>query len=206
MLVKFIQYWDVLSGKEEEFDTFLLKNYIPEINQSGFVKIVRSLNVLAGEGPQFILEGTSESIKNINRLFHDEDFHKLKRLLLFLVNGYKTKVLVPTGRFENRLFEGDGYCQFNHHYDMIYEKFYEYSDFIVNEHIPTLNRMDITVDGEWEVSIGAGPNLVVEGHCENAQQLFEAIESEEYKQTTAKLLTMTVGYGSKILMPTGHLT
>ena len=81
------------------------KNYIPEINQSGFVKIIRSLNVLTGEGPHFILEGTSNSVKNINRLFHDEDFHKLKRLLLFLVNGYKTKVLAPTGRFENELFE-----------------------------------------------------------------------------------------------------
>ena len=205
MLVKFIQYWDVLSGKEEEFDTFLLKNYTPEINQSGFVKITRSLHVLTGEGPHFILEGMSDSVKNIKRLFHDEDFHKLKRLLLFLVNGYKTRVLVPTGRFENKLFEGDGYCQFNHHYDMIYEKFYEYTDFIVNEHIPILERMGIQIGGEWEVSIGAGPNLIVEGYCENAQQLFEAINSEEYNQSTAKLLTMTTVYGSRILIPTRHV-
>ena len=205
MLVKFIQYWDVLSGKEEEFDTFLLNNYIPEINQSGLVKIIRCLNVLAGEGPHFILEGTSDSVKSINRLFRDEDFHKLKRLLLFLVNGYKTKVLIPTGRFENKLFEGERYIQFNQHYDMNYEKFYEYTDFIVNEHIPALENMGIHVGGEWEVCIGSGPNQVIECHCENAQQAFAAIDSEEYRQSLDKLLTMAVGYGSRILLPTSHV-
>ena len=205
MLVKFIQYWDVLSGKEEEFDTFLLKNYIPDINQSGLVKVTRSFNVLAGEGPHFILEGTSDSVKSINRLFQDDDFQKLKRILLFLVTGYKTKVLVSTGRFDNRLFEGKGHCQFNHRYDISDGKLEEYAEFIVNEHIPALVGLGIHMGGEWEVGIGAGPNLIVEGHCENAQQLFEALNSVQYRQSTDKLLTMTTGYGSRILFPTGHV-
>lgn len=202
MLVKFIQYWDVLSGKEEEFNTFLLKNYISDINQSGLVKVTRSLNVLAGEGPHFILESTSDSVKSINRLFQDDEFQKLKRILLFLVTGYKTKVLVSAGRFENKFFEGKGHCQFNHRFDMIYDRFDEYTEFIVKEHIPALEGLGIHMGGEWEVSIGAGPNLIVEGHCESVQQLFEALNSVQYRQSMNKLLTMTTGYSSRILIPT----
>lgn len=105
MLVKFIQYWNVLSGKEKKFDTFLQKNYIK------------------------------------------------------------------------------GYFQFNQYFDMIYDRLDEYTEFIVKEHMPALEGVGIHMGGEWEVSIGAGPNLIVEGHCESLRQLFGALSSLQYSQS-----------------------
>ena len=180
MLVKFIQYWDVLSGKGEEFDTFLVKNYIPGINESSFVKIARSAYAIAGEGPYFILEGVSDSLQSVNQLLQDEEFYRLKRLLLFLITGYKTKVIVPTNRFENKMSDVALNCQFSQYYDLVYEKYDEYTDFIISEHIPTLNKLGIDISGEWEVCIGAGPNLIIEGHCQSTKELFRAIETKEY--------------------------
>jgi len=205
MLVKFIQYWDVLSGKGEEFDTFLVQNYIPGINESGLVKIVRSAYAIAGEGPYFILEGVSDSLKNVNQLLKDEEFNKLKRLLLFLITGYKTTVLVSTNRFGNKIPGTLLNCQFNQHYDLVYDKYEEYIDFITGEHIPILNKLGIDISGEWEVCIGAGPNLIIEGQCQSTKQLFKALEGEEYKRSTVSLLNLVKGYGSKILIPTGHI-
>ena len=141
----------------------------------------------------------------MNQLLQDEEFYKLKRLLLFLITGYKTKVLLPTNRFENKISGTLLNCQFNQHYDLVYDKYEEYINFITGEHIPILNILGIDISGEWEVCIGAGPNLITEGQCRSTRQLFKALEGEEYKRSTVRLLNLVKGYGSKILIPTGHI-
>ncbi len=206
MQVKFIQYWNVLSGKREEFNTFLSRNYIPGINEIGLVKIIRSFHAVVGGGPYFILEGTSRSLNNVNRLLKDEEFHKLKRLLLFLVTGYKTRVLAPTNRIENRINENSALCSFNHHFDVAYDRYDEYTGFVASEYIPALIKQGIEITGEWQVCIGDGPNLCIEGYGPNVKQLLKATESPEYKQSTTRLLTMVNHYAGKILIPSGHTT
>jgi hypothetical protein len=205
MPVKFIQYWDVLSGKEEEFDMFLVENYVPGINGIGFVEILGSAFVIAGEGPCFILEGVTDSPKSVNRLLQDDEFRKLKRMLLFLVTDYETAMLIPTNRFENILLQGFTDCRFNQHYDIVSDRYDEYREFITRQHIPTLQKIGIDIHGEWEVCLGAGPNLIVEGRCHSAEKLLRAMETEDYRKSTGKLLSMSYAYGSKILIPSGHM-
>ena len=94
MIVKFIQYWNVLSGSQEEFDRFLRSNYIPQINQSGLLRIIGSWQVVSGEGPNFILEGVADSLRLLNEVLRSDDFDKLDHLLRFLITGYKSKILI----------------------------------------------------------------------------------------------------------------
>ena len=108
----------------------MIQNYIPGINESGLVKIVGSAYAIAGEGPYFVLEGVSDSLRDVNQLLQDEEFYKLKRLLLFLITSYKTRVLVPTNRSGNKMSGASLNCQFNQHYDLVYDKYEEYTDFI----------------------------------------------------------------------------
>ena len=42
MAAKFIQFFDILSGKEEEFIHFASKNYIPGIHEMGLTRIIGS--------------------------------------------------------------------------------------------------------------------------------------------------------------------
>ena len=133
MSVKFIQYWDVLSEREEEFRKFVLKSYIPGVNETGFLKIVESWNVASGEGPYYIMEGVADSVKNVNNLLQLDEFQKLNHLLHFLITNYKSKLLVPTGPIVGVVPEHKNY-RFNHHYEVIYEKYGEYKEFLQNEH------------------------------------------------------------------------
>jgi len=204
MTVKFIQYWDVLSEQENEFSKFVAKNYIPGINETGYLKIVGSWHVASGEGPYFIMEGVADSVKNVHSLLQLDEFKKLSHLLHFLITNYKSKLLVPTGPIEGVVPEDRNY-RFNHHYDVIYDKFDNYITFMKDEHIPIMEELGVKLIGAWYVAIGPGPNMVVEGACPSAKIIMEAIGSERYRRLTAKLLTMVDGFGSKILVDTGIL-
>ena len=204
MTVKFIQYWDVTSEREDEFSKFVAKSYIPGINETGYLKIVGSWHVASGEGPYFIMEGTAASVKNVHSLLQLDEFKKLNHLLHFLITNYKSKLLVPTGPVEGVVPEDKNY-RFNHHYNVIYNKFDDYIAFMQDEHLPVMEELGIKMIGAWYVAIGPGPNLVVEGSCPSAKIITEAIGSERYRRLTARLLTMVDGFGSKILADAGVL-
>ena len=204
MTVKFIQYWDVLSEREDEFSKFVAKSYIPGINETGYLKIVGSWHVASGEGPYFIMEGVADSVKNIHSLLQLDEFKKLSHLLHFLITNYKSKLLVPTGPIEGVVPE-DKHYRFNHHYDVIYDKFDDYITFMKDEYLPVMEALGVKMIGAWYVAIGPGPNMVVEGACPGVKIIMDTIGSERYRRLTAKLLTMVDGFGSKILVDTGVL-
>jgi hypothetical protein len=204
MTVKFIQYWDVLSEREDEFSKFVAKSYIPGINETGYLKIVGSWHVTSGEGPYFIMEGVADSVKNVHSLLQQDEFKKLSHLLHFLITNYKSKLLVPTGPIEG-IVPADKHYRFNHHYDVIYDKFDDYITFMKDEYLPVMEALGVKMIGAWYVAIGPGPNMVVEGACPGVKIIMDTIGSERYRRLTAKLLTMVDGFGSKILVDTGVL-
>lgn len=204
MTAKFIQFFDILSGKENEFIHFASKNYIPGIQAMGQTQIVGSWNVAAGEGPYCILESLADSVEDINRLLIQEEFKKLNHLLHFLVTNYKTKILAPTGHVPEEMPHGLNY-RFNQHYNINYAKYDEYIRFIKQEHIPVMDTLGIKVIGRWYVAIGPGPNIVVEGSCASAKQIVEALGTVEYRDLTSKFFDLVGNFGSKILVPTGLL-
>ena len=202
MTVKFIQYWDVLSEREDEFSKFVAKSYIPGINETGFLKIVGSWHVASGEGPYFIMECVADSVKDVHSLLQLDEFKKLSRLLHFLITNYKSKLLVPAGPVEAIVPEDKNY-RFNHHYNVIHDKFDDYMVFMQDEHLPVMEELGVKMIGAWYVAIGPGPNMVVEGACTSVKTIMEAIGSEQYRRLASKLLTMVDGFGSKILVDTG---
>ena len=204
MTVKFIQYWDVLSEQEDEFRKFVAKSYTPGINETGYLKIVGSWNVASGEGPYFIMEGVADSVKNVHSLLQLDEFKKLSHLLHFLITNYKSKLLVPTGPIEGGVPKDKNY-RFNHHYNVLHDKFEDYTAFMKDEHLPIMEELGVKMIGAWYVAIGPGPNMVIEGACPGVKIIMEAIGSERYRRLTAKLLTMVDGFGSKILVDTGVL-
>jgi hypothetical protein len=204
MTVKFIQYWDVLSEREDEFSKFVAKSYIPGINETGYLKIVGSWHVASGEGPYLIMEGVADSVKNVHSLLQLDEFKRLSHLLHFLITNYKSKLLVPTGPIEAGVPKDKNY-RFNHHYNVLHDKLEDYTAFMKDEHLPIMEELGVKMIGAWYVAIGPGPNMVIEGACPGVKIIMEAIGSERYRRLTSTLLTMVDGFGSKILVDTGVL-
>jgi hypothetical protein len=201
MTVKFIQFFDILPGQAEEFRHFAHKNYIPGINDTGLLRMIGSWYVAAGEGPYCIFESVSDSVNKINKLLQLDEFDKLNRLLHFLITNYKTKILAPTGLVETRIPEGRHF-RFNQHYNVQYDRHEDYVRFVREEHIPTIEKLGITVIGASYAAIGPGPHMVTEGACSSVKQILEALGSQEYKSLISRMLAMVSDFGSKILVPT----
>jgi hypothetical protein len=202
MSAKFIQFFDVLPDKQEEFENFLRKNYIPGINETDLMKVVGSWRVASGEGPYHILESLAASLKDIHAYIQLDHIQKLNHLFHFLITNYKTKVMVPTGHLEAAIPEGVHY-RFNHHYDMDTLRFDEYTRYMRENHIPAMESLGIQMIGGWHVAIGPGPNIVVEGAADSIETILAAVGSPEYRKLNDKLTTMVTKFGSKILVPTG---
>lgn len=200
MSVKFIQYFDVISGHEDEFKKFVYKNYTPGINETGLVNMSGVWRVSAGEGPTVILEGVADSVQNIHKLLELDEFKKLIHLLHFLITKYQTKILAPTGQVSTFLPKQTNY-RFNRHFDIDYNKYDQYNQFIEEEYIPTMEQLGLKMIGKWYVALGPGPNTVHETTCSSVSQILNLISSSEYQKLTSKLLTMVKGLGSKILVP-----
>ena len=202
MTVKFIQFFDILSGREDEFNQFALNTYIPGVNAMGFLKIVGSWWVSCGEGPYCVFESVADSVKNINSLLQEDEFGKLNHLLHFLITNYKTKILAPAGSIESEI-PAERHFRFNHHYNIEYDRLEEYMQFFEDQHLPTMEKLGIKIIGAWRVAIGPGPYIVTEGRCSSVKQILQAIGSAEYRELTSKIFTMVTDFGSKILVPTG---
>jgi hypothetical protein len=202
MTVKFIQFFDILPGETAELRNFAYKNYIPGINDTGFLRMVGSWYVAAGEGPYCIFESVSDSVNNINKVLQMDEFNKLNHLLHFLTTNYKTKILAPIGLVEAKIPEGRNF-RFNHHYNIKYDQYEDYLRFVKEEHLPTIENLGITIIGSSYVAIGPGPHMVMEGACSSVRQILRALGSKEYKSLISKMLAMVSDFGSKILVPTG---
>ena len=204
MAAKLIQFFDVLPDKEGEFDQFILKNYIPEVNDTGLMKVVGSWRVATGEGPYHILESLADSLHDIHAHIQLDHIQKLNHLFHFLITNYKTKTMVPTGHLEASIPEGVHY-RFNHHYDMDSNRFDAYSQYMNDTYIPTMERLGIRMIGGWHVAIGPGPNIVVEGASSSVQTILDVVGSGQYREMIDQLNTMVTRFGSKILVPTGQV-
>lgn len=202
MAAKFIQFFDILSGKEEEFNQFAEKNYIPGIHALGLTRIIGSWHVAAGEGPYCILESLADSVEDINRLLMVEEFDKLNHLLHFLITNYKTKILAPTGHSVEEIPRGVNY-RFNHHYNIKTTSYDDYLNFMARKYVPVMETLGIKVIGRWYAAIGPGPQIVVEGSCESAGRILQAIGSSKYRELTGDIFALVDDFGSKILAPTG---
>jgi hypothetical protein len=86
-----------------------------------------------------------------------DEFQKLNHLLHFLITNYKSKLLVPTGPIVGVVPKHKNY-RFNHHYEVIYEKYDDYMEFLQNEHIPTMEALGVNIIGGWYAAIGPAPN------------------------------------------------
>ena len=92
-IVKFSQYWDIIPGKEKEYDNFIRTEHYPAMEELG-IRIAGEWNVLIGESPNVFYEGRADHAEQLLAALKSNKFRKMKYELLKLVSDYSSKVLV----------------------------------------------------------------------------------------------------------------
>ncbi len=199
MPVKFNQYWTIISEKREEYGKFIIKDYIPGINSLG-IHVVAGWLVIVGSYSEMIVESMSSDLELIEKALKNPKFKDLRDNLLNYVKGYKTKILIPTGRKDSYRtdFKKDT-IKFNQMWNIISETKAEYEDYVINEYYPLMEKYNISVAGEWEVLLGDGPHIICESRVRDTEKLIDTIRSKKFRTARRKLKGFVENFECRIL-------
>jgi hypothetical protein len=199
MTVKLNQYWTVLPGKSEEYNKFILKKFIPEVNQLG-MHTVAVWSVLVGAYSEIMFESVASDLELVEKALQNKKYKELKADLLTYVGKYKSKVLVKTGKRDSYSSDiREHTVKFNQMWDLIGDK-KEYGRFVINEYYPLLEELGISVAREWEVLIGDGPSILCEGRAKDINNLISNLQSKRFQEAKQKLKQFIENYESRILI------
>ena len=206
MIILFTQHWDIIPGKEEEYTRFAINKHLPTLKKIG-INMVGGFHVVVGEGPRIIAVGAVDDFQKLQKALESEEFEKITHQLKEYVCNYYSKILKPTGRVKTEKYSIQlRVWKFNQYFNVLPGKEKEYGEFVLNDHLPTMEKLGIKITGGWRVIVGCGPSRIAEGTASNLGEIAKAIDSDEFKRVTNILTSKFVtDYSSRILSPTGRI-
>lgn len=199
MTVKLNHYWNIINAKKNEYDKFIIRKFIPGVNQLG-MHTVAGWCVLVGSYSEIIFESVASDLDTLEKALTDPRYKQLKGALLNYVKNYKTKVLVETGKVLSYSTDiAENTVKFNQMWNLIGESKERYGKYTKEEFYPLLENLGITIAGEWEVLIGDSPTIICEGRASNVDTLIRNLQSEKFRHAKHILKEFTEDYESRIL-------
>lgn len=201
MPVKFNQYWTIDFDKNEAYEKFVIRKYIPGMNKLG-IHIVAGWTVLIGGFSEIILEGISNDLELLEKALRNKKFRELNDELQNYIKQYFTKVLVSTGTVPDysRDIEKNT-VKFSQTWNVISKTKDQYKTYVTETFYPCLEKLGIKVAREWEVLIGGGPRMLCEGRAlgVDSATLIRNLQSKQFQSAKQGLKQFIENYESRIL-------
>ncbi|MBP8625271.1 MAG: hypothetical protein KBE27_00915 [Syntrophorhabdaceae bacterium] len=204
MAILFIQNWDIIHGREDDYKTFINDRYLSEIAEIGLIA-VGGYYVEVGFGPRIIVVFSAEGHEVLSSRLADKRFKNLVIDLKSIIYNYRASVLEPTGAVKRRGYTiQKGVWKFNQYYDIRPGMKKVYADFIINEHLPTMQKIDyVEVTGGWNVVLGGVSEIIAEFTFKDPVDIGRLIINEDFRRITHKLKNdLVTNYMSRILRTT----
>ena len=202
MPVKFNQYWSVDFDKTKDYEKFVIRKFIPEMNKLG-IHIVAGWTVLIGGYSDIFLEGFSNDLDHLEGALRDKKYRQMNDELQNYIRNYKTKVLVGTGKKDDYSKDvKENTVKFIQAWNIISKTKAQYETYVLNTFYPCLENLGIRVAGEWEVFIGEGPRIVCEGRAQDIDTttLISNLRSKEFQKAKHSLREFIENYESRIFI------
>ena len=202
MTVKFDHYWTVNPRKRDDYEKFIIKQFIPGVNRLN-MHAVAAWSVMVGAYSDFILETVSNDLDLLEEALRSDKYRTLMSELQHHIINYKTKVLVTTGKKDAYSTDiREDTIKFNQMWNVTTESkqdYEEYNRYVLDEFYPMLEDLGILVAGEWEVLIGDGPRLLCEGRVNDVGSLISNLQGAKFRKGKKKLKNYIGKYESRIL-------
>ncbi len=79
-----------------------------------------------------------------------------------------------------------------------------YFDFIANEFMPGLLRLDIQPTEAWYTVYGSGPQILTGAVAEDLDTMTSVLDSEEWQELQSELLDYVTNFEYKVVRDTGR--
>ena len=206
MTLLFTQHWDIIRGKEAAYEEFIAKKFIPGCNDLGLVG-VGGFYVQVGQGPRIISVKRVEDLEQFCSILGSPEFKALADELKEYLRNYHRTLLSPTGRVKSEEYKIEkGVWKFIQYYNLLAGAREGYADFIINEYIPTLSKLDyVEITGGWNVLMGGISEIIAEMTFQHPVDIGQLLDSEQFRELTYKLRRdFATNYKSRILRTTEH--
>lgn len=201
MSILFNLTWDIIPGTEQEYSDFISTTFLNEATAMG-LEPVGAYYVEVGFGPRVIGVHSCSSAQELAGILSTQRFKDLMLKLKALVYNVRSSVLEPTGAVKNVKYTiQKGVWKFNQYYDLRPGKKEEYSDFVLNAHLPVMKKIDyVEVTGGWNVILGGVSEIIAEFTFQDPVDIGRLLNNDEFRKITLKLKTDYVwNYQSRIL-------
>jgi len=206
MTILFTQYWDVIPGKFDEYQSFIMEEYNGGMEKLG-IKLLGGYYVAVGQGPRILAVATVEEQDYLRKILATEDYRILYSKLTKVVYKYSSKLLVSSGRVTEEPYHiQTGSWKFNQYYNIIPGMEEEHYRFVKEECIPGMKELRVPITGAWRLVIGDGPTILAECSARNIVDIAKCIDTSEFRKLVRRLKKYyATDYGSRILAPTGRI-
>ena len=206
MAVLFSQSWDVITGKFDEYSTFVSNEYNPTLNRLG-VKLLGGYYVAVGEGPRIMAVGTVDESDYLRKILSTNEYRVLQNKLFQLICNYSSRMWVSSGRIKEGPYKIQmGAWKFNQYYNVVPGREEEHYTFVKEECAPAMAAMRVPITQGWRLVIGSGPMTLAECSARNIADIANAIDTDAFRRLVRKLKkTFATDYNSRILAPTGRI-
>ncbi|MDJ0828460.1 MAG: hypothetical protein QNI92_01340 [Desulfobacterales bacterium] len=204
MAILLTQEWDIIRGKEEEYEEFVENEFIPRGNAMGLTS-VGGFYVEVGFGPRIISLKTAKDIESLFKAFFSKEFKQLIIELLEYITNYGNRILLSTGRVTDEDYKiQKGVWKYIQYYDKLPGHRKAYADFIVEEYLPALAQIDyLEVTNGWNVVLGGISNIVAELTLKSSVDVGRLLDDPVFRKVTEKLRRKYVHhYSSRIIRTT----
>lgn len=204
MQILLTQEWDIPQGKEDEYSVFVARTFIPKCNEMGLLS-VGGYYVEVGAGPRIISVKRVESLEKLAGIMSSSAYRELVLELKEHVVGYRSKIMQPTGRTRDVVYEiQKGVWKYNQYYDVLPGMRAGYAKFITDEYLPMLDGIDyLEVTGGWNVLIGGASEIVGELTFKDPADIGFLLENGPFRELTHVLRRDYVtNYSSRVLKTT----
>lgn len=201
MSMKFNQYWDLVPGRKSEYADFVQEEFLPVMKEVG-IQVVAGWVVLVGEGPHIINEGIAKDIHHIEAVLNNPSFRSMTVRHMRFIRNYASRVLVSTGRLEKGQGEvqSEGIIKFNQSWNIRPGHEEDYAEALNRTMLATCEDLGIEIVNEWNILIGSGPFIILEGHARSLASLGRALADPHYHRAMARWEDLVEEYRSRILV------
>jgi hypothetical protein len=201
MSILFIQNWDIIQGKEDEYVQFIREVYLPETASMGFIT-VGGYYVEVGFGPRILGVNSANDLEYLSKMVGSQKFKDIVLDLKCLVYNYRRTVLEPTGAVKRGKYTiQKGVWKFNQYFDIRPGMKKAYSDFIIQEYLPAMEKIEyVEVTGGWNTVYGGFSEIVAEFTFKDPVDIGRILNDEDFRRITLMLKNeFTFNYMSRIL-------
>lgn len=99
MTVKLIMTWDITPGREQEYFEFVVREFIPQVQQLG-MELKDAWLTMYGNRPQIMASAQMPDLTAMQNILDSQDWQGLINRLLDYVENYQYKIVPARSGFQ----------------------------------------------------------------------------------------------------------